>query len=50
MSPTKYFDDVRQRIDSENAKRREEGRDLMSKEEQKQAIKDVLESTKEERG
>jgi len=32
-SPTKYFDEVRQKIDSENAKRREEGKEVLSKEE-----------------
>lgn len=33
QSPTKYFDDVRERIDSENAKRVQEGKGVMNKEE-----------------
>lgn len=48
--PTKYFDDVKERIDSENAKRIEEGKEVMNREEQKKAIKNVLEQSREERG
>jgi len=49
-SPTKYFDDVRTRVDSENALRRAEGKQDMSKEESKATIREVLEKSREERG
>ena len=50
LLPTKYFDDVKERIESENAKRIEEGKEIMNREEQKKAITNVLGQSREERG
>lgn len=50
MSPTKYFDEVKERVQEQNIKRIEGGMSEMSIEESKTLVKDILAQSKEERG